>query len=546
MGHTFTEYIHRFDSAADGISLPPAFTYPFRYTPHPLVKLAAGKVQAYLAARHDWAEELERGKMFGVLVVEDREGGLGFLAAFSGNLAGSNRHAYFVPPVFDLLQPGGFFRTEEAEISAINRRIAELEQSPEYVCLRDEYEGMKTENTRRLAGARQWLKEEKARRDRLREEEPDGNREQTLIRESQFQKAEYKRLEKRLKAEEERLKTALAVREDEIARLKRERKSRSAALQLRLFGQFRMLNAKGETKDLCEIFRDTPQKTPPAGAGECALPKMLQFAYLHRLRPLAMGEFWWGNSPKEEIRRHGLFYPSCKGKCGPILGHMLAGLEVEGNPLQEDAHRSTPLDIVYEDGWIVVVCKPAGMLSVPGKDGLDNVLDRLRARYPDATGPLIVHRLDMDTSGLILAAKDKEMHQRLQAQFETRSIRKRYTAILEGIVETDEGRIGLPLCPDPADRPRQRVSAEHGKPAVTLYRVRKRENGRTWVDFCPLTGRTHQLRVHAAHPQGLDHPIVGDVLYGHKAERMYLHAASLSFVHPATGKEITVTREADF
>lgn len=307
-----------------------------------------------------------------------------------------------------------------------------------------------------------------------------------------------------------------------------------------------MLNARGEEKDLLEIFRDTPQGIPPAGAGECALPKMLQFAYLHRLRPLAMGEFWWGDSPKEEIRIHGHFYPSCRGKCGPILRHMLEGLEVEKNPLQEDIHRTTPLETVYEDEWIVIVEKPAGMLSVPGKDEIGSVLERLRERYPQATGPLLVHRLDMATSGLLLAAKTKEVHQKLQALFETRNMRKKYEAILEGTVETDEGCIELPLCPDPTDRPRQMASAERGKPAVTRYRVKKREGGRTWVDFYPLTGRTHQLRVHAAHPLGLGHPIVGDELYGHRAERMYLHAASLEFVHPVTGKKIQVEREADF
>ena len=546
MEHAYTDRIHRFNRSADGISLPPAFTFPFFYTPHPLVVQAAGEVQAYLSARTDWAEELAKGKMFGVLVVEDTKGEAGFVAAFSGNLAGSNLHAYFVPPVYDLLRPEGFFRTEEANISAINRRIEEMKSSPEYLARQKEYAEWQNEAALRLADARRQLKEEKQRRDRLRKLGTDETTEQDLIRESQFQNAEYKRHEKKLKAQEETLKTALDEQETERLRPKRERKSRSAALQLKLFARFRMLNARGEEKDLLEIFRDTPQGIPPAGAGECALPKMLQFAYLHRLRPLAMGEFWWGDSPKEEIRIHGHFYPSCRGKCGPILRHMLEGLEVEKNPLQEDIHRTTPLETVYEDEWIVIVEKPAGMLSVPGKDEIGSVLERLRERYPQATGPLLVHRLDMATSGLLLAAKTKEVHQKLQALFETRNMRKKYEAILEGTVETDEGCIELPLCPDPTDRPRQMASTERGKPAVTRYRVKKREGGRTWVDFYPLTGRTHQLRVHAAHPLGLGHPIVGDELYGHRAERMYLHAASLEFVHPVTGKKIQVEREADF
>lgn len=538
--------IHLLNSKADGIPLPSAFTYPFHYNPHPLVTLAAEEVQSYLSSRTDWAEELSKGKMFGVLIVQNTQGDIRFLAAFSGNLAGSNMHEYFVPPIYDLLRPEGFFRIEEAKISAINRRIESLEKDANYLRLRNEYIEWQTSASCRLSDARKHLKEEKARRDRLRDKGIDEAEEMALVRESQFQKAEYKRLERKIKSEGETIKTALNMYEAAISNLKRERKSRSSDLQLKLFSRFRILNAQGEVKDLCEIFKNTSQRMPPAGAGECALPKLLQFAYLHDLHPLAFGEFWWGMSPKEEIRRHGHFYPSCKGKCQPILNHMLAGLKVEKNPLQEDVHRHSPLGIIYEDEWIIVVNKPSGMLSVPGKDGLDSVLERLRTHCPDATGPLIVHRLDMATSGLLLAAKDKETHRKLQSLFTTRNIRKRYTAILEGELDTDEGRIELPICPNPSDRPRQMASIEHGKPSITIYKVRKKEAGKTWVDFYPLTGRTHQLRVHAAHPLGLNHPIVGDELYGHKADRMYLHAASLAFVHPVTGKNVCIVQEADF
>lgn len=299
-----------------------------------------------------------------------------------------------------------------------------------------------------------------------------------MSRESQFQKAEFKRLERRLKEKVQAAGEAFQAFEQEIQALRYERKTRSAALQLRLFAQFRMLNARGEVKDLCEIFRSTPQKTPPAGAGECALPKLLQYAYLHQLQPLAMGEFWWGMSPKDEIRREGHFYPSCKGKCEPILKHMLVGLDMEPNPLEEDVHRQTALEILYEDEWLMVVHKPAGMLSVPGKNDLDSILQRLHNLYPKATGPLIVHRLDMATSGLLLAAKTKEVHKELQALFETRLIQKRYTALLEGELETDEGIIDLPICPNPMDRPRQMVSREYGKRAVTSYRVLERKDGK--------------------------------------------------------------------
>lgn len=538
--------IHSFHTPTEGIALPKAFTFPFHYTPHPLTRLAADEVRQYLLTRDDWQEELRQGKMFGVLVIKDTEGKLGYLAAFSGNLAGSNHHAFFVPPVYDLLQPDGFFRIEEAEISGINHRIAAMEASEAYCSAQEEWKKAEEEAQATLASEKQKLKEAKNLREQRRKEGISPEEAEAMSRESQFQKAEFKRLERRLKEKVQAAGEAFQAFKQEIQVLRRERKTRSAALQMRLFAQFRMLNARGEVKDLCEIFRSTPQKTPPAGAGECALPKLLQYAYLHQLQPLAMGEFWWGMSPKDEIRREGHFYPSCKGKCEPILKHMLVGLNVEPNPLEEDVHRQTALEILYEDEWLVVVHKPAGMLSVPGKNDLDSILQRLHNLYPKATGPLIVHRLDMATSGLLLAAKTKEVHKELQALFETRLIQKRYTALLEGELETDEGIIDLPICPNPMDRPRQMVSREYGKRAVTSYRVLERKGGSTRVTFYPHTGRTHQLRVHAAHPEGLNHPIVGDDLYGQPSDRLYLHAASLEFVHPVTGEKLHIVKEADF
>lgn len=543
---TTSSCFHHLPEQAIGIPLPARFTYPFHYTPHPLVRLAAEQVLHYLTTREDWQEELQLGKMFGVLIVQQTDGSCGYLAAFSGNLAGSNQHPFFVPPVYDLLQPDGFFRTEEANISAINRKIRELENSPEYQACETALQDARYTAGQELEHARKKLKEAKSLREIRRREVLTPEEQEALIRESQFQKAEYKRLEKRLKDQLQHLQTQADQYRKQLEQMKQERKTRSARLQQQLFEQFHMLNALGESKDLCELFRGTPQGTPPAGTGECALPKLLQYAYLHHLKPLAMGEFWWGNSPKNEIRRHGHFYPSCSGKCAPILRHMLIGLEVDPNPLEEDRHRNTPLEVVYEDPWIVVVNKPAGMLSVPGKNGLDSVLQRLQELYPDADSPLLVHRLDMDTSGLLLAAKTKEMHQCLQTLFETRQIRKRYTAILQGNPQQDEGTIDLPLSPDFTDRPRQQVNRELGKKAVTRFRVEKRSAGKTWVSFWPLTGRTHQLRVHAAHPEGLDCPILGDVLYGTKADRLYLHAAELEFIHPVTGEKIRLCREASF
>lgn len=542
----YTDYIHRFSHKITGIPLPVAFTFPFHYTPHKLTILAADEVQAYLRSRTDWEEELHAGKMFGVLVVRTSNGQIGYLAAFSGNLAGSNLHDFFVPPIYDLLKPDGFFRIEEANISAINMQIKKMEESMEYQSARTTLAEITSMAEQQLSKAKHALKEAKAEREKKRAQGVDETELKRMERESQFQKAEYKRMERRMKDEINVYTEKLQTIEKTIDQLKQERRKRSARLQQQLFEQFHILNAKGEIKDLCEIFKDTPQKTPPAGAGECALPKLLQFAYLHRLEPLAMGEFWWGMSPKDEIRHEGHFYPSCKSKCEPILKHMLIGLEVEKNPLAENIHKDTPLEIIYEDEWIVVINKPAGMLSVPGKDNLDSVSQRLHKLYPHATGPLIVHRLDMATSGLILAAKDKNIHQQLQALFETRKIKKRYTAILEGNVPGNEGKITLPLCPDINDRPRQRVDYEYGKPAVTLYKVLEKTPDETLVSFYPQTGRTHQLRVHAAHNQGLNCPIKGDELYGKKADRLYLHAAELSFIHPVTGKKMHIIKESGF
>lgn len=539
-------YLHPLPGQAIGIPLPVRFTYPFHYTPHPLVRLAAEEVLHYLSTRNDWQEELQQGKMFGVLIVQQADGSCGYLAAFSGNLAGSNLHPFFVPPVYDLLQPDGFFRIEEANISAINRQIRELESSPEYQSCEAALRDARNSAGQELERARQELKNARALREARRREPLTPEEQEALIRESQFQKAEYKRLEKRFKDQLLHLQEKADQYRERLEQMKQERKSRSARLQKELFGQFHMLNARGESKDLCELFRDTPQGTPPAGTGECALPKLLQYAYLHQLKPLAMGEFWWGNSPKNEIRRHGHFYPSCSGKCAPILKHMLIGLEVDPNPLVENRHHDTPLEIIYEDPWIVVVNKPAGMLSVPGKNGLDSVMQRLQELYPESDSPLLVHRLDMDTSGLLLAAKDKNIHQCLQALFETRQIRKRYTALLQGNPRQDEGTIDLPLCPDFSDRPRQQVNWELGKKAVTRFRVEERSGGTTRVSFWPLTGRTHQLRVHAAHPEGLDSPILGDPLYGNQADRLYLHATELEFTHPVTGETIRFCKEAPF
>lgn len=540
--------LHRFTTSISDIPLPERFTYPFCYTPHPLCVMAAEEVQNYLSKQSDWQEELSQGKMFGVLIVQTEDGSIGYLTAFSGILAGKNIHPYFVPPVYNLLQPQGFFKIEEENISAINRRIRRLEEDKKYIDLRSNLTQTTQSAQDALSIAKTQLKEAKDKRELLRKTgQLNAKEEAELIRESQFQKAEYKRLERSWKDKIASLQVEAGNWEKQIQELKTERKVRSAALQQQLFEQFRMLNYRGEAITLCDIFEQTVHKTPPAGAGECAAPKLLQQAYLHHWKPIAMAEFWWGNSPKNEVRHHGYYYPACKGKCEPILRHMLQGLEVEANPMQQEAERGNEkLNIVYEDQWLLIINKPAGMLSVPGKERQTSIYDLAREAYPEAEGPMIVHRLDMATSGLLIIAKDKKTHQHLQAQFKNRSIRKKYIALLDGIVPEDEGTIELPLCPNPLDRPRQMVDTQYGKPAITYYQVLERTDKYTRIAFYPHTGRTHQLRVHAAHPSGLHCPIIGDELYGKKDKRLYLHAESIEFTHPVNGQSMCVTEKADF
>ena len=537
---------HSFQTSIAGIELPRLFTYPFHYTPHPLCVMAAGEVQAYINKQTRWKEELDKGKMFGVLIVRTSNGQTGYLAAFSGNLCGSNSHSFFVPPVYDLLKPDGFFKIEEEQISAINHQIGQLQNCDRYLELQQKMERETVSSQQALSEARKVLKAAKEKREQRRLHRPNENEQAAMIRESQYQKAEFKRLERYWKEQISEIKTEMESFSSRIEALKAERRNRSAALQQKLFQQFNFLNAKGETKNLCAIFEETVQKTPPAGAGECAAPKLLQYAYLSGLSPIAMADFWWGESPKTEIRHHGYYYPSCRGKCEPILRHMLQGLNVEPAPSERYSLSQNMPEILFEDQWLLVLHKPEGVLSVPGKSEEQSIYSLLRARYPEATGPLVVHRLDMATSGLLLAAKTQEVHRHLQAQFENRSIKKRYIALLDGILSEEEGVIDLPICPDYLDRPRQMVNEELGKTAITRYRVMDRKNGQTRIAFFPLTGRTHQLRVHAAHPLGLNCPIVGDELYGRKAERLYLHAEYLEFIHPVSGQRMVIEKKAEF
>lgn len=539
--------LHRFKHDISKIEPPKLFTWPFHYVPHQLSVIAAEEVKNFLATRSEWSEEISCGKMFGVLVVEDSEGRLGYLAAFSGNLAGSNNHEYFVPPIYDMLQPGDFFRRGEAEITAINQRIAELTKGEAYTLAKRDLEQMRADAERQLSEFKRVVAERKAERDRRRAE---GENSDILILESQRDNADMQRLKRQLKESVARCEELFNRLNNEIAALKLERQQRSATLQNQIFEQFCILNGRGEIKTLVELFVPTAQGVPPAGAGECAAPKLLQYAFLKGYKPIAMAEFWQGASPRGEVRHHGAFYPACIGKCKPILTHMLEGLDVEPNPLEA----ITPAEprILFEDSHLVIIDKPCGMLSVEGKSGVRSVEQWARERYPDVTSPMIVHRLDQSTSGILVLAKDKDTHKALQEQFIRRSVSKRYIAIVEGRVAHEIGIIELPMRLDYDNRPRQMV-ADDGKSAVTEYRVLSYEGERTRVEFTPITGRTHQLRLHSAHHRGLNAPIVGDNIYGRECNtdlkdghRLCLHASCLEFMHPATKERIKIECAPEF
>lgn len=540
-----TEKFHLLDIDTATVELPRQFTCPFCYEPHPLALMAVEQVQRYVASRADWADELGAGKMLGVLVAQDNEGRLGFLAAFSGNLAGSVRHDYFVPPVYDLLDPQGEFKQGEARITAINHDVERLEQSPEL----EEMKRREAAEKRKMSDEMDNFKALMARHKRERDERRQAGHltpeeEESLLNQSRFEKAELRRIRQRHEAALAEISDEMGLFQQKITDLKSRRKSMSEALQERIFRLFVVCNARGEQRDLVEVFK--PLGTlPPAGAGECCAPRLLNYAYNHGLRPVCMAEFWWGASPVGEVRHHGHFYPACRSKCKPILDFMLQGLDVEENRLGIPMSEGD-LDTVYDDQWLTVLNKPSGMLTVPGKLLEDSLFTRFREAHPETVGPIVVHRLDQETSGLVIFAKDKATHKALQQQFENHTVRKRYIALLEGIVPADEGIIDLPIIPDIDDRPRQRVDYELGRPAVTRYRVLERRDGMTRIALEPLTGRTHQLRVHCSHVQGLNCPIVGDRLYGSAATRLMLHAESITFVHPATHQPMTLECAPDF
>ena len=562
-----------FSQSIDNYALPERFTFPFYYEPHPLCELAANQLQRHLEGQTEWqhnfgldnqlstTENNEKaiGKMFGVLLVQHSSGEIGFLSAFSGKVADSNHLPHFVPPVFDMLEEDGFFKAELAEITEINATIKLQQKNPLLSNLAAAVKAETSASQEQLEAQRQVMIEgRKSRKEQRAEAEINANNgsqeaintlEELKIKlgkESVQEKNTLRDLKIFWDNKINRIQLQLDELNNTLSTLRTTRKNLSNALQKKLFQQYKFLNTHGIEKDLNAIFKDTPNHIPPAGSGECAAPKLLQYAFAHKLKPLALAEFWWGVAPKSEIRQHKKFYASCQSKCQPILGHMLDGIEMDENPLLVNPAEGKDIDIIYEDEFMVIINKPADFLSVPGKNIQDSVYTRIQQRYPNATGGLIVHRLDMATSGLMVLGLTKKAHKRLQKQFINRTVEKRYTALIDGLLIQDDGMITLPLRGDLYDRPRQLVCFEHGKPAETTYQVIERIKDKTKVYLYPKTGRTHQLRVHCAHHLGLNMPITGDDLYGKKANRLHLHAGYLSLTHPMTKEPMEFDIEAEF
>ncbi|HPM12802.1 MAG TPA: RluA family pseudouridine synthase [Bacteroidales bacterium] len=546
-----------FNEPIDTNELPQQFTYPFYYTPHKLCIQALKQLQQFILAYPHWnhdfgidhiVEGSNVGKMFGVLVVQNTANELGFLAAFSGKVGESQVHPHFVPPISNIMESGSFYRKGEDELKLINDTIYSIQQSDEYLQSVEIYKTVCSESETELGEYKQKIAANKLYRKSLRESISHTNNEpqllQQLAKQSSDEHFAYKQL---LTQCNKKIQDALArvqLFTKQIDELKLLRKQKSALLQQHIFDTYIFRNARGETANVRDIFATTEFGIPPAGAGDCAAPKLLQYAYTHNYTPIAMAEFWWGQSPKSEIRKHMHTYPSCKTKCEPILGFMLQGLDVEPNPITQKLAKHKVPEIVFEDDAILVVNKPADMLSVPGKIEAESVYSYFQAQY---SMPLhMAHRLDMSTSGILIIAKTFDVYTNLQQQFSLRTVHKQYVAIVEGVVTQDSGTIRLPLRVDLDNRPSQMVCFAHGKPAITTWKVVERMQNVTRLHLYPHTGRTHQLRVHCAHSQGLNCAIRGDELYGTPADRLYLHAEHIRFEHPITKEHMSFRVECDF
>lgn len=557
-----TSCFTNFNESIDAIELPKKFTFPFYYDPHPLALLAAKELQHRIQYDIEWDHDFgmggstsvsAMGKMFGVLIVKNKQGIIGYLAAYSGQLEGKNLENIFVPPIYHRLNERDHFQIETEKLDLLTSQINKLEADPHLATAKKTLEAKKKSyQVLRLEAKKKAKQESKARKIKRTELKDQLNEKefqilyQEHVQKSINTKFFYKSYSNYINERIAHFQSEFDQLNDHLLNLKNQRKSKSNQLQRWLFEQYNFLNSHGESENVVTLFEGRIPNIPPSGAGDCAMPKLLQYAYQNEFKPIALAEFWWGKEPSSKVRKHRYFYPSCRGKCEPILTFMLQGIDVDPNPLLTNPAFGKKLETIYEDEYLVIINKPAEFLSVPGKFITDSVQERMLKKYPDATGPMIVHRLDMSTSGLMVVAKTKNVHKTLQEAFKRRNVTKKYIALLDGVIKEDHGTIDLPIRVDIENRPFQMVCHEHGKASRTTFEVIARTNHTTKVYFYPLSGRTHQLRVHAAHRDGLGMPIVGDDLYGIKKDRLHLHAASLAFEHPITNKMVDVTKEANF
>jgi len=556
-----------FSNSIKSYDLPKRFTFPFCYEPHSLCLLASKELQQQLESHQQIQQEFEQmGKMFGVLLVKNEQDEIGYLAAYSGKLSvdevAHESTLKFVPPVFDLDDKTDFFHAENLVINQLNEQLEKLLCNPQLEEYQLKLASMLNQQNEQLDQHRSQMslnrKIRKTKRSQIRSNFIDdelAQRLKELAKESVFDKNQLRDLKLHWHELITKVQQKLSVLTDEINDIKKKRKRLSTRLQKKLFKQYRLLNNAGVEKDLMELFQNAPYPIPPAGTGDCAAPKLLQYAFQQKMKPLAIAEFWWGQAPKSEIRQHKNFYGACSGKCQPILTHMLDGMAMDDNPLLVNPAQGKELEIIYQDDDIVVVNKLGEFLSVPGKNIEDSVYLRIKQQFPLAEGSLIVHRLDMSTSGVMVLALTKRAQKNIQQQFVNRTIKKRYVAILEGNIEKEmsksHGEINLPLRGDFEDRPRQLVCFEHGKQSKTQWQFISLVEGKSKLYLYPESGRTHQLRVHCAHPQGLNMPILGDDLYGSnngnkKSQRLHLHAQMLTLSHPVSKEVMTFQVDEDF
>ncbi|BAY48912.1 pseudouridine synthase [Scytonema sp. HK-05] len=541
----------------------------------PMSEAIAHALMQHLATDDRYSSE---GKMYGVLLVELPTGEQRVLKAFSGLLNGDSVAEGWVPPI-----PGrDEVALEEirtlAQLDAIKQELITLKQLPQ----RQQYETLRSEFELRLQQMSDRHRDCKNQRHEKRQicyEKLIGEALIVALEQLDEESRQHGIQRRQLKRQRDEvlqpLQHLIAAADARMGELKQRRKELSRQLQAQMHATYTLMNFLGQSLSLQQLIPEGM----PTGTGDCCAPKLLHYAATHSLKPLAMAEFWWGKSSCNQDKVQGEFYGACAERCQPLMGFLLSGLRPnpptpfprrEGGVLSLSSPPPNPLlqgggqgaafvakgvwgeviPILYEDEWLIAVNKPAGLLSVPGRyrDTQDSVLSRLRQLSPDGMEIIAVHRLDQETSGILLLARDRHTYRQLSEQFQKRQVHKVYEAVLSGSLTTDKGVIELPLWGDPQNRPYQQVNLQYGKPSVTHFQVIATEGNNTRVEFMPRTGRTHQLRVHAADARGLGIPILGDRLYGCHAiaSRLHLHARELSFEHPQLGETLHLQVKTPF